>query len=396
MLQPERSGEIVTRPPKGYRWGEATIERWELAEDGKRRVEMASVLALIHEASGFLGLHKPVVEGYGLWTVVHLPSGRKIATLPTQARGRELIGLLSGLVDLASSPPQPSTLSTAWGIVSSLLTSLAEQPTPTRRKRPTKQPRTGPSSFSPVFQGYVPTPANRAAQNKAALALGQAMAGQIAPEEYGRVMHETAAIAWREEIVVRVTQAPRAILLETDIPTFPMTTRPSSSDGSSTRSTTGQGSTRSQRTAGAGSTPGPTGPCLRDGTPATPGEFRRRHQALLELGDRLRAGSLKFQTFYAEGEREGWTSDRLDRWGRIDERFRTLVCEGWMIWSGAAFCFDCAPAEFQANVVAKLGYIGSREQGYHELGIKTFLRWPEIMAVQPLRREMREKVGARL
>jgi hypothetical protein len=54
-----------------------------------------------------------------------------------------------------------------------------------------------------------------------------------------------------------------------------------------------------------------------------------------------------------------------------------------MIWSGAAFCFDCAPEEFKRNVVAKLGFIGSREKGWHELGIKTFLRWPEIAEVNP-------------
>jgi hypothetical protein len=83
-------------------------------------------------------------------------------------------------------------------------------------------------------------------------------------------------------------------------------------------------------------------------------------------------------------------------WEVIDERFRSLVCEGWMIWSGAAFCFDCAPEEFKRNVVAKLGFIGSREKGWHELGIKTFLRHPEVAEVQPLRRELREKIGARL
>jgi hypothetical protein len=74
----------------------------------------------------------------------------------------------------------------------------------------------------------------------------------------------------------------------------------------------------------------------------------------------------------------------------------SLVQEGWMIWSGAAFCFDCAPEEFKRNVVAKLGFIGSREKGWHELGIKTFLRHPEVAEVQPLRRELREKIGARL
>lgn len=372
-----------TRPPKGYRWGEVTIEAWELV-DGARVVVPAVVPALLHEC-GYLGLHKPVVKGYGLWTVTHLPSGKRIWTAPTQAMARQCIGLLLPIPGLSEVCPscEPSKIA---AILSTLASSSAEDKatapsTPRTRKAPTVA---SPSSFSPVFPGIVPTPATRAAANRAALALGElwtgtpgSAAGSISTPSAIRAwntLEEAAAVAWREEIVVRVTQPPRAILLESDIPPRPAI--------SGRRSTSPAGSS--------------TIPTLRDGTPATPGEFRRRYQQLLDLGDRLRAGSLRFQTLYAEGEAEGWTGDRLDRWERIDERFRALVCEGWMIWSGAAFCFDCAPVEFQRNVVAKLGFIGSRERGWHELGIKTFLRWPEIAAVQPLRRELREKIGARL
>jgi hypothetical protein len=166
--------------------------------------------------------------------------------------------------------------------------------------------------------------------------------------------------------------ARKSVLLETDIPPHLANSGPPSPSPSGLSAT------------------------LRDGTPATPGEFRRRYQALLELGDRLRAGSRKFLILYREGEAEGWTVERLDRWEAIDGKFVALVQEGWIVWSGAAFCFDCAPEAFKRNVVAKLGFIGSREQGWHELGIKTFLRHPEVAEVQPLRRELREKIGARL
>lgn len=364
-----------TRPPKGYTWGEITIERWELV-DGARVVELAPVPGLLHEC-GYLGLHKPVVEGFGLWTVTHIPSGQKIATLPTQAAGRGCITSLLALPGLASTGPDLSTLSSAMAVVSDLQSSLVEKPTPSRRRKPTRQPGIGPSSFSPVFQGYVPTPANRAAQNKAALALGKWWDGEKGSGAYG-LLEQAAAIAWREEIMVRVTQAPRALLLETDIPTFPSQS-PTSPLDSGTASLT--------------VTKRPlSGATLRDGTPATPGEFRRRYQALLAIGDRLQQGSIAFSKVYAEGEASGWPVPLLEKWEVLDERFRSIVREGWLIWSGAAFCFDCAPLAFQQNVVAKLGFIGSREQGWHELGIKTFLRWPEVAQVQPLRRELREKI----
>jgi hypothetical protein len=381
---------VTTRPPKGYAWGAATIQRWALVGDA-RVVTPASVPALIHEA-GYLCLHKPVVEGYGLWTVTHIPSGRQIATLPTQAAARQCIGCLLSLPSLRDETPPPSLRSEVAAIVSSLPSPSTPPAASKRRPQPSGNPPAAPSSFSPVFRGYVPTPADRAAANTAALAFGELWNGAGDRSSFA-TLEQGAAIHGREEIVVRVTQPPRALLLETDIPT---TTTLSSSSGFSTNVTTGQGSTRSPRPGGDTATPGPSAPCLRDGTPATPGEFRRRYQQLLALGDRLRAGSLKFQTLYREGAAEGWTVERLDRWEAIDGKFVSLVQEAWMIWSGAAFCFDCAPEAFKRNVVAKLGFIGSREKGWHELGIKTFLRHPEVAEAQPLRREMREKIGARL
>jgi hypothetical protein len=365
---------VTTRPPKGYAWGAVTIQRWALTGDA-RAVTPTVVPALIHEA-GYLCLHKPVVEGYGLWTVTHIPSGEQIATLPTQAAARGCITSLLALPGLASTGPDPSVLSSAMVVVSSLPSLSTPRPAPKRRPRPSGRREDAPSSFSPVFRGYVPTPADRAAQNIAALSLGTAWNGG-STTDLTRFLSEAeraAAIHAREEIVVRVTQPPRALLLESDIPSR----LPGEKHGQPV-------------------TPPSRGQfALMDGTPATPGEFRRRYQTLLALGDRLRAGSLKFLILYREGEEEGWTAERLDRWEAIDGKFVSLVQEAWMIWSGAAFCFDCASEEFKRNVVAKLGFIGSREKGWTELGIKTFLRHPEIQEVQPLRREIRERIAGRL
>jgi hypothetical protein len=361
-----------TRPPKGYAWGAVTIQAWALVGE-ERVVTPTSVPALIHEA-GYLCLHKPVVEGFGLWAISHVPTGRQIATLPTQAAARQCIGLLVSLPGLQGTSP-PSDLScSVEAILSNLPSPSTPRPASRRRPRPSGNPPDAPSSFSPVFRGYVPTPADRAAQNIAALSLGTAWNGGSTTDltRFLSEAEQAAAIHAREEIVVRVTQPPRALLLETDIPPHLAKSGPPSPSPSGLSAT------------------------LRDGTPATPREFRRRYQQLLDLGDRLRAGSLRFQTLYREGEAGGWTVERLDRWERLDERFRALVCEGWMVWSGAAFCFDCAPEEFQRNVVAKLGFVGSRERGWTELGVKTLLRHKEIQDVQPLRREMRERIAGRL
>lgn len=380
---------VTTRPPKGYAWGAVTIRR---LRDG--RAVGQEVRALICAAAPHLAYHQvhwlaELAPGEqdtneeALWqTVTHVPSGTTIANIRTQAAARQCIGLLATVDGLEAQNPGGPTLSEVSTIVSSL-PSPPPRTAMTRSSRPSGTPRdaASPSSFSPVFRGYVPTPADRAAQNKAALAFGELWNGPSTPSSM-RVLEEAAAIHGREEIVVRVTQPPRALLLETDVP---------NSASLSPSSPATSGPTSPPRTGRPSSTA-----TLRDGTPATPGEFRRRYQALLEIGDRLQAGSRKFSALYAEGEEEGWTTDRLDRWERIDGRFRALACEGWLIWSGAAFCFDCAPEAFRRNVVGKLGFIGSREKGWHELGIKTFLRHPEVAEVQPLRREMREKIGARL
>jgi hypothetical protein len=373
---------VTTRPPKGYAWGAVTIQQWALTGDA-RAVTPTVVPALLHEC-GYLCLHKPVVEGFGLWTISHVPSGEKIATLPTQAAARGCITSLLALPGLASTGPDPSVLSSAMVVVSSLPSLSTPRPAPKRRPRPSGRRGDAPSSFSPVFRGYVPTPADRAAQNTAALAFGEMWNGG-STTDLTRFLSEAtraAAVHAREEIVVRVTQPPRALLLETDIPSSPSLSPTSGipSGAASPTSTSGPSSTAT----------------LRDGTPATPGEFRRRYQQLLDLGDRLRAGSLRFLILFHRGEEEGWPTPLLEKWEAMDERYRSIVCEGWLIWSGAAFCFDCAPEEFKRNVVAKLGYIGSREKGYHELGIKTLLRHPEIAEVQPLRRMMRAKIQGEL
>jgi hypothetical protein len=162
---------VTTRPPKGYAWGAVTIQRWALVGDA-RVVTPTSVPALIHEA-GYLCLHRPVVEGYGLWTVTHIPSGRQIATLPTQAAARGCITSLLALPGLVSTGPDPSVLSSAMVVVSSLPSLSTPRPAPKRRPRPSGRREDAPSSFSPVFRGYVPTPADRAAANTAALAFGE-------------------------------------------------------------------------------------------------------------------------------------------------------------------------------------------------------------------------------
>jgi hypothetical protein len=350
-----------------------TPKGWEAREYPVTKLAGRETVAGLVHPCGWLGCHQ--LPGHPpLYTVDHLPTGARICTTNYQAQAQAICGSLAGVSGMNSLSPPPSICSEAAVIIASVLAKSPERSTPTRRSKSTARSRTSQSSFSPVWTGYVPTPETRAAGQRAAATLGEAWAGRKHPREAYLASERAAAIQWREEIMVRVTQPPRAILLPADIPTLPVPSTASSAKPSS------EGWSR---------------PTLLDGTPATPAEFKRRYNLLMELGDRLRAGSRKFLTLHAEGEMEGWTVERLERWERLDERFRALVGEGWMVWSGAAFCLAVNPG-LRANVEAKLGFVGGTERGWHDLAIATFLRHPEIAEVRPLRRMMKDVIWQEL
>lgn len=408
--------------PRGYHWAALTVERVYYTDETETRHSTKVLPALVHEC-GFLAYHNLCwldEDGPGegnrseekLWfTVTHVPSGRQVCNVRTQAAAREVIGSLASLAGLAAVSPSLPTLSEARAAIFAVASRLHEAIQV--RKKPTHSPNRSVvrSSFSPVHRpGPPPTGPTRLAANSAAVALENLWNGlpMDSPEESGtltsapgvigrtsglsdpeghrissagsdalrersasnlsqfyRTLDHWGQTAWREELMVRVTQPPNNHLLASDIPSSLPLEAPVRRAGQEYR--------------------------LRDETPANATQFKVEYDRLLVYGDRLREGALRLLGIYAVASPDCWTPETLDRWERIDARFVSIVQEGWMVWSRAAYCLWASSDTFQAKVVAKLGHVGSASQGWAELGVKTLLRWPEVKEVQPLRREIREK-----
>lgn len=259
-----------------------TPKGWEAREYPVTKLAGRETVAGLVHPCGWLGYHQ--LPGHPpLYTVDHLPTGARVCTTTYQAQAQAICGSLAGVDGMNVPSPPSSTCSEAAAIVSKLLRESPPKPTPMRAGRSAKRRETAgaASSFSPVWTGYVPTPETRAAGQRAAATLGEAWAGRKHPREAYLASERAAAIQWREEIMVRVTQPPRAILLPGDIPSFPSTNGTPSPQDIARRS--GADGTSAIATSSAGlpsKIPNLSGPSsstkLLDGTPATPAEFKRR------------------------------------------------------------------------------------------------------------------------
>lgn len=365
------------RTPKGW---EAKAYPFTHVTEGTRTVE-----GVVHPC-GFLGYHDNSSPGMTLYIVDHLPTGAMICQVEKQTQAQELCGLLSAMTPtLDCMSPERSTLSSALAVVSSAQQRWREEvtrkPAPVPRMPPTKEASR--SSFSPHFTNRNPSKATRVAANESALALDrlwESLPGTTGGAEcpgpsgtaitklhdfYGRLdrWHDTET---REVLVVKLTQKPNQVLTPSDIPSSLPLAAPRRQEG--------------QRY------------YLRDGTLANAEQFKVEYQRLMEYGDRLQEGARRLLRLYTEcgGDLTALSDEQRARWWKIDARFGEIVCEAWMVWSRCSYCFWASSPTFQKKVTDKIGYIGNAEQGWAELGRKTFLRHPEIKEVAPLRQEMKE------
>lgn len=277
------------------------------------------------------------------YQVIHLPSGTVASNVRTIAQAKGMCTALSSLPGLNTSTPSGPALSAAWAVVSNFFTGVTRRPKP-------KQPSAVNLTLRPLYRpGFTPSRRQRRLDQALAEELEAALRGDEAAEITPALAAATRA-AWREEIMVRVVPG---LMGERDVPV------------------------------------------PKNGPPieASPIVFKEHYQALLTIGDRLQLGAKKLQRLWVEAEAEGWTEQRVARWRDMDQRFRDLIYQGWWTWGLVAVIFDKLPEDYQARVTKKLGYIGNREAGWHELGIKTFLRHPEIKAVAPLRQEWNYREG---
>lgn len=120
-------------------------------------------------------------------------------------------------------------------------------------------------------------------------------------------------------------------------------------------------------------------PRLLDGTASGWEGFTKSFATLVHLGDRLQQGAIRILAMADLFDQRGeMTSQERERWDRLGEKFSDLIREGWMEWTACAAHYINSPEGRQRQVIKRVGFVGNRERGYHELGMKTFLRHPEV------------------
>lgn len=130
---------------------------------------------------------------------------------------------------------------------------------------------------------------------------------------------------------------------------------------------------------------------LADGTLCTWDGFRAAYKRLIVIGNDLQALAVELLDTSLDllNEDERPTRALRDRFRALDERWIALIHEGWQTWGEAVSHYLASPPVRQEQVRQKLGYIGTRERGWGELGKKTFLRHPEIAEASKARRLVR-------
>lgn len=367
----------MMRIPRGFHAGTITIAR----VNGLAPLDLPAIIhndgALAYHQLPWLAELEPGTanksEEERWYHVTHVPTGKMICQCRLQAVAASVTSSLAGLADWSfSAQPPPGLYGTIHSTLSSITARLTEEAE--KKHKPLPKPpivRLGTKdTLVPVFPAP-PTPLTRGYAAMAAEEFARLWNGET--DDAGPCIHsltQALRVQWREELMVRVTQPPHNHLLPSDLPSRPDPVVPLAPplrrDG--------------------------TVYSLRDGTVANAAQFKIEYARLMEYGDRLQAGSLKLRSLYSAGAEHGWTGERLNSWERMDARFVSIVQEAWMVWSRAAYCFWASSPAFQAKVVAKLGHVGDAEHGWHQLGVKTILRHPEIQEVQPLRRELRARL----
>jgi hypothetical protein len=367
----------MTKVPKGFHAGTITIER----VDPYGSTEIAAVVhdtgTLAYHQLPWLAELEPGAanksEEERWYHVTHIKTGKMICQCRLQAVAASVTSSLAGLADWSTLVAPPPDL---YGTIHSTLSSITARLTEEAEKKQKPLPRPPivqlgkKDTLVPIFPAP-PTPLTRGYASMAAEEFARLWNGDTEDGgSFSQALERAVSVQWVEELMVRVTQPPHNHLLPSDLPKGPHSSVP-------------LGPPIRQNGAVY---------YLRDGTVANAAQFKVEYERLLAYGDRLQEGSIKLRSLYSEGAEHGWTGERLNRWERIDARFVSIVQEAWMCWSRAAYCFWASSSAFQAKVVAKIGHVGDAEHGWHQLGVKTILRHPEIQEVQPLRRELRARL----
>jgi hypothetical protein len=157
---------------------------------------------------------------------------------------------------------------------------------------------------------------------------------------------------WRETMMARFTAGTRAPALESDIPPAP-----------------------------------PVNLRLPPGFPTGYEGVSKIIKGLWKLGSELHALAdcmiNMWETVEGDPTEPYFNDQQFMAW---HHEYRRLIQKGWGNWALAAAMYEALPAADKAKITDTLGFVGDKRQGYHQLGIKTFLRSPLLPKARLYRR----------
>lgn len=307
---------------KGYTFREVTLHGGTVVQ------------ALVRDDAPHLCFHDATWGEDTMFTVTHVPSGRALGNFATRKYAAAQLEALARIDGLEAAEPDRKLKQIVTDTIACTYGSY--DPAPARKTRPVAEGE--PVILEPVYRpGFTPSVAVRARDRVLAREVGRAMEGQGDKGALDAAATAALDAAWEEEFMVRVPGLKRE-----EIPP------------------------RSQ------------GPYyLLDGRVCNYAGFAVSAGKLDAIGDQLKEQA-EIILELAEGAGY-WDRDDRRAWREACANFSRLVAEGWIEWTECAAHYIASTPKEQQMIVDELGFVGNREQGYHALGVKTFLRHPEIL-----------------
>jgi hypothetical protein len=296
------------------------------------------VTALVRKATPWLAVHESPLGSDTVYAVTHVPSGDAFGNYHTRALAFSVAERLAPFERLEDTYLDITALRPAWEATKELIDSLDK---PVKRTKTPDLPPV-PVRLIPVYRpGFTPSGEVKSADRELAQVLGMAMVGQDPGEErFTRVKDRALDLYWVEEFMVRVPG-----LKASEVPPRPKGPRPSR---------------------------------LSDGTPCNYEGFKKSRAKLDGIGDQLLELSYEILVLADAYEANLWGDEERYDWITILSEFSRLAIKGWGEWTACVGHFIASTREEKDEVIAELGFVGSRKSGWREMGLKTFLRHPDI------------------
>lgn len=293
---------------------------------------------IVKAVQGQYGEGRTIHYQHWKYSVTHVPSGMTFHNCDTLAEGKRII--LASLAAQEAGGWDWATLAENRAAVEALWQIKTARPAPAPSgKTPTLAP-----VLARGVEGSKELDSLTRRLNRAWLG-GPDEAADFLP-----AAEALTAVAQWEEIVARMAAGQRAIIEPEDVPRR---------------------------------TPGPAG--VEPGLPTVKRLFRE----LMALGTEIDELAGQMLGLATVGDPTG---EDEDRWRQMDRDLRAKIQTGWEKWSVLAYLFSGLSTSDQAPFLSRLGFIGSKVDGWTALGRKTFLRSATLSALLPHRRRIRAEL----